>query len=84
MRVYTHISRSTGQRFSLSVRYVLFRFGIPILLRHSKVNNVNYIGRLGACSADEEVVGLDVSVDQILLVNGLDSRQLWIGEYQLP
>lgn len=43
MSVYTHISRSTGQGLALSVWYVLFRFGISVLLRHAKVNNVNDI-----------------------------------------
>jgi hypothetical protein len=31
------------------------------------------IGTLGARAADEEVVGLDVAVDEVLLVDGLNS-----------
>lgn len=34
------------------------------------------IRRLGARPADKEIVRLDVSVDQVLLVYGLHSREL--------
>ncbi len=53
---------------------MLFCLGISILLRHAKVDHMNDICGFGARSADEEVVGLNVSVDEVLLVDGLDSR----------
>jgi hypothetical protein len=55
---------------------VLLSFGITVILRHSKVNDVYHIGRFGPWSADEEIVWFDISVDQILLVNRLNPRQL--------
>lgn len=55
---------------------MLFGLGIAILLCHTEVDNVDDVGALGAGSADEEVIGLDVAVDQVLLVDGLHPRQL--------
>lgn len=42
---------------------MLLRLGVTVLLSHSKIDNVDDIRGLGAWSADEEVVGLDVAVD---------------------
>lgn len=55
---------------------MLFRFRVPVLLGHSKVNNVNNISRFGVRSTDEEVVWLDVSIDKVLFVYCLYSRKL--------
>lgn len=49
------------------------RFRISILLGHTKVYYIDRIRTLRRRSADEEVVGFDISVDQILLVNSLHS-----------
>jgi hypothetical protein len=76
MGVDTHVTRCTGERFALPVRNVLLRLWVTVLLSHTEVHNVNYISALGAWSADEEVVRLDVAVDEVLLVDGLNSRQL--------
>ena len=65
--VRNRILRPMGERL---------RLGVPILLRHAEVDNVDHILALGARSTDQEVVGLDVSVDQILLVNCLYPCQL--------
>lgn len=46
---------------------------IPILLSHTEVDNVNNISCLSAWSADQEVVWLDISIDQIPLMDSLDS-----------
>jgi hypothetical protein len=78
MGVDTHVTRSTGERLALPVRNVLLCLGVTVLLGHTKVHDVNYISALGAWSADEEVVRLDVAVDEVLLVNGLYSRQLYL------
>ena len=78
MGVDTHVSRSTREGLALSVRDVLLGLGIAVLLGHTKVDNVNDVGALGSGSTDEEVVGLDVSVDEVLLVDGLYPRQLGI------
>jgi hypothetical protein len=79
MGVDTHVTRGTGERLTFPVRDVLLRLGIAVLLGHAKVDNVDDIGALGAWTADEEVVGLDVTVDEVLLVDGLDTRQLIPG-----
>lgn len=55
---------------------MLFRFRVPVLLGHSKVNNVNNISRFGIWSADQEVIWFDISIDQVLLVYRLYSGQL--------
>jgi len=73
MRVDTHVSSGSGERLALSVGNVLLGLGIAVLLGHSKVYNVDDIGALGAGAADQEVVGLDIAVDEVLLVDGLDA-----------
>ena len=74
MRVDGHITSSSRQTLALSVRNVLLRFGISILLGHTEIYYMNHVRAFGVRTADEEVVGFDVSVDQILLVNSLNSR----------
>lgn len=55
---------------------MLLGFGIPVLLGHTEIDDVDHIGGLRARATDEEVVGLDITVDEVLLVNGLDAREL--------
>lgn len=74
--VDTHVTGRTRQRLAFSVGNVLLRLGITVLLRHTKVDDVDDVGSLGARAADQEVVGLDVTVDEVLLVDGLDAGQL--------
>jgi hypothetical protein len=76
MRVDTHVASGTRKRFAFPVRDVLLRLGVTVLLGHTKVDNVDNIGALRARAADKEVIGLDVPVDEVLLVDGLNSRQL--------
>jgi len=61
--------------FSFSEESVL-RFGIPVLLGHSKVDDVDDVFSLRAGPSDQEVVGLDVTVDEVLLVNRLNPCNL--------
>lgn len=49
---------------------------VSVLLGHTKINDVDDVGSFRARTTDEEIVGLDISVDQILLVDGLDARKL--------
>lgn len=81
MRVDTHVSCSTREGLSLPIRNVLFRLGITILLCHAKINDMDNVGTLGAWSADEEVVGFDVSVDEVLFVDGLYPREHLFGNH---
>lgn len=76
MRVDAHIACRARQRLSLPVRNMLLRLGVSVLLGHPKVDDMDHVGRFCGRAADEEVVRLDVSVNEILLVDGLDSRQL--------
>lgn len=80
MGIDTHVPRRSGEGFSLAIRNVLLRFGIPILLRHSKVDNVNRVVWFLIIAqidpANQEIVGLDVAIDEVLLVNCLDSGEL--------
>lgn len=55
---------------------MLLRLRIPILFGHSKVDNMNDILSLTRYLADQEVVGFDVSVDEVLFVDSLDTRKL--------
>ena len=69
--VDAHVARGAGQRLALPVRDVLLGLGVAVLLGHAEVDDVDDVGRLGVGSADEEVVGLDVAVDQVLFVDRL-------------
>jgi hypothetical protein len=55
---------------------MLLCLGVTVLLGHAKVNNVYDVGALGAGSTDQKIVRLDVSVNEVLLVNSLNARQL--------
>lgn len=55
---------------------MLFCLRVSVLFGHTKVNDVNNIRGFGPRTTDEEVVRLDISVDEILLVNGLHSGEL--------
>lgn len=76
MSVDTHISRRSTQTLSLSVRDVLLRLGISILLRHSEIHYMHDVRRLGSGSTYQEVVRLDISVNQVLVVYSLYSCEL--------
>lgn len=66
---------STQKRCRWSIRRTL-RLGIPVLFCHTKVDDVDGVGALSGWSTNEEVVGLNVPVDEVLLVNGLDASKL--------
>lgn len=76
MGVDTHVTSGTRKRFTFPVGNVLLRLGVTVLFGHTKIDNVDNVGALRSWTANEEVVGLDVPVDQVLLVDCLDSRQL--------
>ena len=76
MGVDAHVPCGTGKRFSFSIRNVLFGFRISVLLGHPKINDVNNISCLTIRSTNEEIIWLDVAVDEVLLVDSLNSRQL--------
>lgn len=55
---------------------MLFSFGVSVLFRHAKIDNMNDICSFGIRSTDEEVVWFDVAIDEVLFVDRLDSREL--------
>ena len=82
MCVDAHVSCCAGQRFSLTVGDVLLRLRVSVLLRHAKIHHMDDVGGLRAWPTDQEIVGLDVAVDEVLLVDGLHSRELLdVSEY---
>ncbi len=76
MGVDAHVPGGSRERLAFPVGDVLLRLGVTVLLRHTKIDNVDDVGSLGARSSDQEIVGLDISVDEVLLVDGLHARQL--------
>ena len=82
MSIDTHVTSCTRQGLALPVGNVLLGLGIAILLCHTEIDDVDHIGTLGARSTDEEVVGLDIAVDQVLLVDGLHPRQLVLDKHE--
>ena len=76
MGVDGHITSSAGKRLSLAIWDVLLGLWIAVLLGHAEVNGVDNIGCLGPWLADQEVVWLDIAVDEVFLVDSLDSGQL--------
>lgn len=71
MGVDAHVTSSSRQGLSLSIRNVLLRLRVSVLLSHTKIDDVDYIGSFSARAPDEEVVGLDVSVDEVLFMDSL-------------
>ena len=76
MCVDTHVARCAGQGLAFPVRNVLLCLGITVLLRHTEIDDMDDISELGAGTADEEVIGFDVTVDEVLLVDGLYTGKL--------
>jgi hypothetical protein len=81
MGVDTHVTRSARERLAFPVWDMLLRLGITVLLGHTEVDNVDNVSALGARAADEEVIRLNIPVDEVLLVDGLNTRQLEEGKY---
>jgi len=61
----------SGKIFVLSVRNVLSGPVVTVLLGQSEIDEEEFVAV--TTDAHEEVVGLDVSVDEILVVNVFDS-----------
>ena len=74
MRVDRGVTSGTRQILVLAVRDVQVGLGVPVLLRETKINDVNLVTTLP--NAHEEVVGLDVAVDEVARVDVLDAGDL--------
>ncbi len=74
MGVDGSVASSASQVFVLAIRDVLVGASISVLLGQAKVNDVNKVALLP--QAHKEVVGLDVSVDEVLGVYVFDTADL--------
>jgi len=61
-----HVARGARQALVFTIRNVLVCLWVDVLLRKSKVDDMNDVTSLGRLSADEEVLRLDVAIDQML------------------
>jgi hypothetical protein len=69
------VSRSSGEILVLSVCDVRETPGVTILLGQTKVDNVDLVCTVG--DPHKEIVGLDVTMDEMARVNVLDSIELF-------
>lgn len=74
MGVDAGVARGAGQALVFPVRNVLERFAVPVLLCEAKIDHVHNVAT--ASRAHEEVVGLDVTMQEVLVVYILDPRNL--------
>lgn len=72
------ITGSTGQVLVLSVRNVEVSLGVSVLLGQTEIDNVDLVATLA--NAHEEVVGLDISVNEGLGMDVLDSGDELVGK----
>jgi hypothetical protein len=80
MGVNRSITGSTGQVLVLSVWDVEMGLGVTVLLGQTEIDNVDLVTTLS--DAHEEVVRLDITVDEGLGVDVLDTRDELICEEQ--
>jgi hypothetical protein len=60
---------------------VLLGLGVTVLLSHTEVDNVDNVRVLAVGTTNEEVVRLDITVDEVLLVDGLYTGQHLLGDH---
>ena len=80
MGVDRGIASRTRQVLVLSVGNVEVRLGVAVLLGKTEINHVDLVSSLS--DTHEEVVGLDITVDERLGVNVLDTRDQLVGQEQ--
>ena len=80
MCVDGRITCRTGQVLVLAIRDVEVCLRVPVLLRQTKVNDIDLIAPLA--NAHQKVVRLDVAVDEALGMNVLDPGDELVGEQQ--
>ena len=80
MSVNGSVSSSPSEVLVLPVRNVQVRLRVTILLRETEVDDIDLVSSLA--NSHQEVVGLDVSMDEVSRVNVLDPGDELIGEEQ--
>lgn len=74
MRIDGGVASSTSQILVLPVWNVEMGLGVPVLLRKTKIDNVDLVSTLA--NAHKEVVGLDVTMDEVARVDVFYTRDL--------
>ena len=74
MSVDTRVSGSSGQVLALSEGN-MFTIGVLVTLGETEIDDENVV-LVGVSATDQEIVGLDISVNDSLLVYLLDSLYL--------
>lgn len=77
MSVNTHITSGTRETFAFSIRDVLLCFRISVLFCHAKIDKENIVSGLSAGLADQKVVWLNITVNEVVIVNGLNTSKLY-------
>mmetsp|Transcript_103033 Transcript_103033/g.272266 ORF Transcript_103033/g.272266 Transcript_103033/m.272266 type:complete len:220 (+) Transcript_103033:685-1344(+) len=80
MCVHTRVPGSACQTLAFTVWYVLLGLRVPVLFGQPEVDNVHLIGLLP--QANEEVVGLDIAVDEILRMDVLNTVDHLVGQHE--
>lgn len=75
MSVDAHVPSRAAQTLPFPVRYMLLRLGVAVLLRHTKVDDVDHVRILRTGASDQKVVRLDVTVNEVLVVDRLHTGQ---------
>lgn len=74
MGVDAHVTRSPRQVLVFTVRNVFVRRRFDVLLRQSKVDDVNDLVLAGRMPTDEKILRLDISEDKMFGMHVLNSR----------
>ena len=82
MRVDRRIPRRPCQLLVVPVRDVLAGLRLPVTLRETEVYDVDDVLRFFLSEAHQEVVGFDVSVEEVVRVQEFDALQDLIREHQ--
>lgn len=80
MGVNGSVTSGSGKVLVLPVRDVEVRLGVAVLLGQTEVDDVDLVSTLA--NAHEEVVGLDITVNEGLGVDVLDTRNQLVGEQE--
>ena len=66
-----HVARGARQTLVFPIRDVLVRLWVDVLLREAEVDDVDRLVSLVRLPPDQEVLGLDIAIDEVLLVDVL-------------
>ena len=76
MCVNAHVTRGACQALVFTIRNVFVCLWVNVLLRKSKVDDMNDVAALGRLATDEKVLRFHVTIDQMLRMHILHPRYL--------